>query len=89
MEQKNNSGTIFRNNYKSKDTHPDWRGKVTIDGKEWEISLWSKNGEKAGEYFSAAFGEPYVKSEIQSAPEPKKEFKSKPISDEFDDDLPF
>lgn len=84
--EKNNSGAIFRNNYKSKDTHPDWRGKVVVDGKEWEISLWSKHGEKAGEFLSAAFSEPYVK---EAQPEVKPQAKPKTIIDEADDDLPF
>ena len=38
---------IFKNDYKTKETHPDFKGKVEIDGKEYQYSGWnslSKNG---------------------------------------------
>jgi uncharacterized protein (DUF736 family) len=59
MEQKDNTGVIFKNDYKEKDSQPDYKGKALIDGVEKEIALWineSKNGKK---YFSAAFSAPY------------------------------
>ena len=49
METKNNSGAIFKNN-KTKETQPDYRGKVNVNGKDMEISLWvkeSKTGTKS------------------------------------------
>lgn len=41
-EPKPNTGSIFRNEKKAKDTHPDYRGLVNVDGTKWEISLWIK-----------------------------------------------
>lgn len=60
MENKLNTGTAFRNDYKKEDKHPDFKGTVNIDGKEKSIAIWKreKNGNK---YFSIAFSEPYVK----------------------------
>ena len=49
MEQKNNTGAIFKNNYKKTDSQPDYKGKAVIDGVEKEVALWlteSKNGVK-------------------------------------------
>lgn len=46
-EQKPNSGTIFANDRKSKDTDPDGKGSALIGGVEYWISMWlstSKNG---------------------------------------------
>ena len=60
METKNNSGAIFKNN-KTKDTQPDYRGKVKVNDKEMEISLWFKESQTGVKYFSASFQEPYVK----------------------------
>ena len=79
MEQKENSGAIFKNNYKKAETHPDYKGKMNVDGKEKEVALWvreTKNGEK---FFSMAISEPYK-------PQPVAEELTKT---EVDDDLPF
>ena len=61
MEIRNNSGSIFKNN-KTKETQPDYRGKVNVNGKDMEISLWVKESKTGTKYFSASFQEPYVKS---------------------------
>ena len=42
MEQKNNTGAIFKNNYKKTDSQPDYKGKAVIDGVEKEVALWLK-----------------------------------------------
>jgi len=61
METKTNTGAIFKNDKKTKETQPDYRGKVNVDGKELEISLWLKTSKAGTSYFSAAFSKPYVK----------------------------
>jgi uncharacterized protein (DUF736 family) len=78
MENKLNTGAIFKNTNKKAENHPDYKGKVNVNGKEMEVALWVKQG-KAGSFFSASFSEPYV------APETMER---KPVSDEMDD-LPF
>jgi len=60
METKNNSGAIFKNN-KTKESQPDYRGKVKVNDKEMEISLWVKESQTGTKYFSASFQEPFVK----------------------------
>ena len=57
METKNNSGAIFKNN-KTKETQPDYKGKVNVNGKEMEIALWLKESSKGMKYFSCSFSEP-------------------------------
>jgi uncharacterized protein (DUF736 family) len=59
-ESKNNAGAIFKNN-KTKETQPDYRGKVKVNDKEMEISLWFKESQTGTKYFSASFQEPFVK----------------------------
>ena len=83
METKINSGAIFKNDKKTADNQPDYRGKINVDGKEWEISLWVREGQQAGKFFSAAIKEPWVKPE-----EPKQSANITSVIDE-DDDLPF
>lgn len=77
MENKLNTGAIFKNTNKKADNHPDYKGKVNVNGKEMEVALWVKQG-KAGSFFSASFSEPYVPQEER-----------RPIGDSIDDDLPF
>jgi hypothetical protein len=60
FEIKNNSGSLFKNN-KTKETQPDYRGKVKVNDKEMEISLWFKESQTGTKYFSASFQEPFVK----------------------------
>jgi len=82
MENKENKGSIFKNNFKKSDTHPDYKGNINVDGKEKEISLWVKT-QKDGttKYFSASISEPYKKPESKPAA-PQQEAK-------VEDDLPF
>lgn len=75
-QTKENSGAIFKNDRKEKETHPDYTGTINVAGKDWQISLWVKEGKK-GKYFSASIKEPYVKGEA-----PKSVSNHK-------DDLPF
>ena len=77
MENKLNTGAIFKNTNKKADNHPDYKGKVNVNGKEMEVALWVKQG-KNGSFFSASFSEPYVPQEER-----------KPIGDSIDDSLPF
>ncbi len=87
METKINSGSIFKNTKKEKDTHPDYRGVINVDGKEKQISLWVKT-QKDGttKYFSASISEPYKKDLAPQTPAPTKAMHSEVFKD---DDLPF
>ena len=89
MEQKINSGAIFKNDKKTADNQPDYRGKINVEGKEWEISLWVKEGQKAGKYFSAAIKEPWAAPAPAPAPVLQNTSDKIKAADEFEDDLPF
>lgn len=54
FEQKDNTGSLFKNDRKEKETHPDYKGTVRIGGVEYWQSAWVKdvNGRK---YFSQSF----------------------------------
>jgi hypothetical protein len=54
FEQRDNSGVLFKNDRKEKDNHPDYTGNAMIDGREYWISAWLKDGQK-GKFFSFAF----------------------------------
>lgn len=60
-KNKNNSGAIFKNN-KTKDTQPDYKGTVNVNGKDMQVSLWVKTSSKDGsKFFSVSFQEPFKK----------------------------
>lgn len=65
METKNNTGSIFKNNYKQMPNHPDYKGKCVVNGKEMEVALWVKTSSAGNSYFSASFSEPYVAPQTQ------------------------
>jgi hypothetical protein len=44
MEKRDNSGALFTNDKKTKETHPDLNGKITINGVEFYLSAWKKQG---------------------------------------------
>jgi hypothetical protein len=53
-EKRNNSGTLNRNDRKLKPNHPDHRGQCIIDGVEYWIGAWIKEGAN-GKFFSLSF----------------------------------
>ena len=88
METKNNSGAIFKNN-KTKETQPDYRGKVKVNDKEMEISLWFKESQTGTKYFSASFQEPYTKPTITEPKVQLSDTLKDEIANSYNDDLPF
>jgi uncharacterized protein (DUF736 family) len=65
MDNKPNTGAIFKNDKKTSQNQPDYRGKVNVNGKEMEIALWVKTSSAGNSYFSASFSEPYVAPQTQ------------------------
>lgn len=52
-DQKDMSGVLFRNDRKEKDTHPDYTGNARIDGRDYWLSAWIKDG-RNGKFMSLA-----------------------------------
>lgn len=82
-EQKENSGSLFKNDRKEKDTHPDYRGSALINGEEMWISAWIKEG-KSGKFMSLSF-------QPKDQQQPRQQKQAGPAADpsEFSDDIPF
>ena len=82
----NNSGMLSRNDRKTQETHPDFTGVATIDGRDYWISGWPKEGREGSKmagrrYFKLIFKAKDVQPQ-QAAPEPVQ-------AAVFDDDIPF
>jgi hypothetical protein len=93
-EPKDNSGAIFVNDRKEKDSHPDRKGSAMIGGVEYWVSGWIKKNDR-GPWLSLSFT---PKDKLAApAPAPRQAAKPKQKSgggtgtgfDEMDDDIPF
>ena len=80
-----NTGAIFKNENKKAENHPDYKGKVNVNGKDMEVALWLKTSAKGVKFLSASFSEPFVKGEPQIK---NNEPQIKEYGD-ANDDLPF
>ena len=53
MEKKDNSGVLFKNDKKDTEKHPDYKGNIMVDGQEYWLSAWIKEG-KTGKFMGLA-----------------------------------
>ena len=92
-EQKDNSGTMFVNDKKEKDNHPDRKGSAVIDGTEYWVSGWLKTSKDGKPYLSLAFkpkdeaAKPAAQDDGLGDDPPAKSAPKKPAP--IDDDIPF
>lgn len=84
-EQKDNSGSIFNNDRKEKDTHPDRTGTARIGGHDYWISGWVKKDKNGNPYMSLAFK---PKESRDRNPTSQKEDRAK-NDDDMGDSIPF
>lgn len=66
METKINQGAIFKNDKKTSDKAPDYKGKINVDGIEKSIALWFRESANGVKYFSVKIEEPY-KSQVSES----------------------
>lgn len=85
---KDMSGSLFKNGKKEKETHPDYKGEVMINGEKLSISAWLKEGKSGVKYMSLSFQAPWVKQEEKV--ESKNRDAAKAAAEtEFESDVPF
>lgn len=60
-----NSGAIFRSE-KTKETQPDYKGKLNVNGKDFDLSGWIKQTKDGKSFLSLKIQEPFKKDELIS-----------------------
>lgn len=80
-----NRGILSRNDRKEKDTHPDHRGTLNVEGVEFYIDAWVKErNDKSGKFFSLSV----KRKDGKPAAKPKAD-ESRPVTVGPFDDVPF
>lgn len=83
-----NRGVLFRNHNKEKDTQPDYRGSINVDGKELWLSAWLKEAGPG----SKNHGEKFFSLSVQPKEDRDRragELKQAARPVEMDDEIPF
>ena len=80
---KEGSGSLFKNDRKTTENHPDYTGTIMVNNRECYLSAWVKEGKK-GKFFSVSIGK--VKEPLGFKASGSDEIKRHTIEDS---DLPF
>lgn len=83
MEYDNtNSGALFKNEKATTEKSPQYTGKINVNGKEYRLAAWVKEGKK-GKFMSLK-----VSDLEQAKPDNSSQFKQNGF-DDLSDDVPF
>jgi len=83
MEKRDTTGVLFKNDRKESEKHPDYKGNVTVNGQDYWLSAWIKEG-KGGKFMGLALSP----KEAEQA-KPSQRSKSTGFDDFPDSDVPF
>lgn len=99
-----NSGLLAKNDRKEKDSHPDYRGSINVDGVDYWLSGWIKVGKEgsklAGQKFFSLSVQPKEEQQERRPPARQAATRQAPPTrqaqgrggsgfDDMDDDIPF
>ena len=90
-EAKPNTGSLWKNDNRTQDTHAHARGSALIDGVEYFVDAWTNIDKKGDRYQALKFKrkdkQPSVAPDRRAAPQ--REIEQSSYGTPLDDDLPF
>jgi len=78
--QRDNSGVLFKSDNRDNERAPHYKGNITVDGKDYWLSAWVKEG-KSGKFMGLAVS--------PKEPMAKPSERSKATGFDSDDSMPF
>lgn len=79
-----NRGVLFKNEEKTQDNFPDYKGSLNFNGVDLWLSAWIKTSEKTGKKFMSLSVKPKEEKAVKQASKPKSSG-----FDSADSDCPF
>ena len=86
FQHKPNSGSLFKNDKKETQNHPDYKGSALIDGVEYWINSWINESKTGNKYMGLSLQK---KDEAHNQGVQNASNAAQPPVDDFDDDIPF
>ena len=89
-----NRGVLFKNDRKEKDTDPNMKGSINVEGVEYWVSAWTKEGQN-GKFISLSLT---PKEQTQTSAQaaqvaqkaaPPQRQQAAPVVQDLDDSIPF
>ena len=87
-EQRDNSGSLFKNDRKEKETHPDYKGSCMVGGVEMWMSAWLKTSGNGTKFMSFSF-QPKEQQQAPVRQAPARQAPAATFDADFDENLPF
>jgi hypothetical protein len=79
-EQRDNSGSLFKNDKRETDSHPNLKGSALIGGAEYWVSAWTKTTKTGEKWVSLSFASKEARADKPA---------TTPALDSWDDAIPF
>jgi single-stranded DNA-binding protein len=85
-----NRGQIWGNDKKESERHPDFKGDINVDGKEYWLSAWKRKPDANPKAPALSFSvQAKDAQQAQQAPQAQAAPSQAAPMDDFDDDIPF
>jgi hypothetical protein len=81
-----NRGVLFKNDRKESEKHPDYKGNINVNGVEFWLSAWIKDGAK-GKFMSLSIQPKEAQQSAPKKPDPISSGRS--LQSDMNDDIPF
>ena len=89
-----NRGVLFRENEKKSDKAPDYKGKLNVEGKEYELAGWIRVSKAGNKFLSVSVSEPWQGGKAADKPttdsqRSQRSQRAQQPPGDFDDTIPF